>query len=49
VRLLGQSKMKVLRSVAGHLKLLAQLTALRLFGPRRPRRSPEIPKLRPLP
>ena len=49
VRLLGHSKMKVLRSVAGHLKLLAQLTALRIFGPRRPRRSPEISKLRPLP
>jgi polysaccharide deacetylase family protein (PEP-CTERM system associated) len=35
VRLLGQSKMKVLRSVAGHLRLLARLAALRLLGPRR--------------
>jgi polysaccharide deacetylase family protein (PEP-CTERM system associated) len=37
VRILGHSKMKVLRSVLGHLKLLARLAALRLFGPRRPR------------
>jgi polysaccharide deacetylase family protein (PEP-CTERM system associated) len=43
VRLLGCSKMKVLRSVAGHLKLLARLAKLRLF------RSTEIPDLRPLP
>jgi hypothetical protein len=35
VRLLGHSKMKVLRSVAGHLRLLARLAALRLFGARR--------------
>jgi hypothetical protein len=39
VRILGHSKMKVLRSVLGHLKLLARLAALRLFGPRRPRRG----------
>ncbi|HKI06481.1 MAG TPA: DUF3473 domain-containing protein, partial [Thermoanaerobaculia bacterium] len=36
VRLLGHSKMKVLRSVAGHLRLLGRLAALRLFGPRLP-------------
>ncbi|MEA2604892.1 MAG: hypothetical protein QOF89_5884 [Acidobacteriota bacterium] len=35
VRLLGQSKMKTLRSIAGHLRLLARLAALRLFGSRR--------------
>lgn len=35
VRLLGQSKMKTLRSVLGHLRLLARLAALRLFGRRR--------------
>ncbi|HEX6898982.1 MAG TPA: glycosyltransferase [Thermoanaerobaculia bacterium] len=34
VRLLGQSKMKVLRSVLGHLRLLTRLAALRLFGRR---------------
>ncbi len=35
-RLLGRSKMKVLRSVAGHLRLLFRLAALRLLGRRRP-------------
>lgn len=39
VRLLGTSKMKVLRSVAGHLRLLARLAALRLSGRRRSRRT----------
>ena len=34
VRLLGQSKMKTLRSIAGHLRLLARLAALRVFGSR---------------
>jgi hypothetical protein len=32
VRLLGRSKMKVLRSIAGHLRLLARLAALRFLG-----------------
>jgi polysaccharide deacetylase family protein (PEP-CTERM system associated) len=52
VRLLGQSKMKVLRSVAGHLRLLSRLAALRLFGPRRPipsRAGAEPADLRPSP
>jgi polysaccharide deacetylase family protein (PEP-CTERM system associated) len=35
VRLLGTSKMKILRTVAGHLRLLLRLAALRLFGQRR--------------
>ncbi len=35
VRLLGQSKMKVLRSIAGHLRLLFRLAALRFSGQRR--------------
>jgi polysaccharide deacetylase family protein (PEP-CTERM system associated) len=39
VRLLGHSKMKVLRSVAGHLRLLARLAVLRLFGQRRLRQG----------
>jgi polysaccharide deacetylase family protein (PEP-CTERM system associated) len=47
VRLLGCSKMKVLHSVAGHLKLLARLAAFRLFG-RRPLRS-GAQTLRPIP
>jgi len=32
VRLLGTSKMKILRAVAGHLRLLLRLAALRFFG-----------------
>jgi polysaccharide deacetylase family protein (PEP-CTERM system associated) len=46
VRLLGHSKMKVLRSIAGHLRLLARLAALRLRG--RFRRHPKAVELRPL-
>jgi polysaccharide deacetylase family protein (PEP-CTERM system associated) len=50
VRLLGTSKMKVLRTVAGHLRLLLRLAALRLFGTRRPRRDATEPAgLRPSP
>ncbi|HWM92643.1 MAG TPA: glycosyltransferase [Thermoanaerobaculia bacterium] len=45
VRLLGQSKMKVLRSIAGHLRLLVRLAALRLLGRRRLR--PSAPGLQP--
>ena len=30
---LGRSKMKVLRTILGHLRLLVRLTALRLMGP----------------
>lgn len=44
VRLLGQSKMKVLRSVLGHLRLLARLAALRLLG-RRLRKGAGAPAL----
>jgi glycosyltransferase involved in cell wall biosynthesis len=47
VRLLGHSKMKVLHSVAGHLKLLARLAALRLGGQRPLRSGTET--LRPIP
>jgi hypothetical protein len=47
VRLLGQSKMKVLRSVAGHLRLLAQLAALRLSGQRPLQKGSPLPDLRP--
>ncbi len=36
VRLLGRSKMKTLRTILGHLRLLARLTAARLFGRRPP-------------
>jgi hypothetical protein len=32
VRIFGQSKMKVIRATLGHLRLLARLAALRLFG-----------------
>ena len=32
VRMLGRSKMKVLRTIAGHLRLLTQLAGLRLRG-----------------
>jgi hypothetical protein len=32
VRLLGHSKMKAMRGVAGHLKLLGRLLALRLHS-----------------
>jgi hypothetical protein len=49
VRLLGHSKMKVLRSVAGHLKLLARLAALRLFGQRPLRSGTATTDLRPIP
>ncbi|MEA2562815.1 MAG: hypothetical protein QOH06_4319 [Acidobacteriota bacterium] len=42
VRLLGQSKMKVLRSVAGHLRLLVRLAALRMSGRRRLRTTPVL-------
>jgi polysaccharide deacetylase family protein (PEP-CTERM system associated) len=35
VRIFGQSKMKVLRAVAGHLRLMVRLVRLRLSGPRR--------------
>ena len=31
VRLIGRSKMKVLRAIAGHLRLLARLAVRRLF------------------
>jgi polysaccharide deacetylase family protein (PEP-CTERM system associated) len=48
VRLLGQSKMKVLRSVLGHLRLLARLASLRLLGRRFPK-APEVADLRPSP
>jgi hypothetical protein len=47
VRLLGTSKMKVLRSVAGHLRLLVRLAALRLFGAHRTGRGAEPADLRP--
>jgi hypothetical protein len=30
VRMLGRSKMKILRTIVGHLRLLARLAALRL-------------------
>ena len=49
VRLLGASKMKVLRSVAGHLRLLARLAALRIFGHRWPLRDAQPADLRPSP
>lgn len=48
VRLLGQSKMKVLRSVLGHLRLLARLASRRLLG-RRFLKTPEVAELRPSP
>jgi hypothetical protein len=32
VRLLGRSKMKVLRAIAGHVRLLARLLAVRMLG-----------------
>ncbi len=32
VRMLGQSKMKILRTIAGHLRLLARLARMRAFG-----------------
>ena len=35
VRLLGRSKMKTLRTILGHLRLLARLTAARLLGRRK--------------
>jgi glycosyltransferase involved in cell wall biosynthesis len=47
VRLLGASKMKVLRAVAGHLRLLSRLAALRLARALRPRRAAEPAGLRP--
>jgi hypothetical protein len=34
VRIFGQSKMKVLKAVLGHLRLLARLTVLRALGRR---------------
>jgi polysaccharide deacetylase family protein (PEP-CTERM system associated) len=40
VRMLGCSKMKTLRTVAGHLKLLARLAWLRLLGGPRPAAAP---------
>ena len=43
-RVLGRSKMKVLRTIAGHLSLLTQLTWLRF----RPRRVAEAPLPRPV-
>jgi hypothetical protein len=49
VRILGHSKMKVLRSVLGHLKLLARLATLRLFGPRRSRQGLATADLLPSP
>ncbi len=39
-RMLGRSKMKVLRTIAGHLSLLSQLVRLRLRGNGRPLESP---------
>ena len=39
VRVLGRSKMKVLRTMMGHMALLAQLAAVRLFGAGRPGRA----------
>jgi polysaccharide deacetylase family protein (PEP-CTERM system associated) len=48
VRLLGQSKMKTLRSIAGHLRLLARLTVLRVFGHDRQTDAP-LSDLRPSP
>jgi hypothetical protein len=32
VRLLGRSKMKTVRTILGHLRLLARLALLRVFG-----------------
>lgn len=49
VRLLGQSKMRVLRSVAGHLGLLARLAVLRLFRRRRLRSGTALSDLHPSP
>ncbi|MGA2382686.1 MAG: glycosyltransferase [Gemmatimonadales bacterium] len=45
VRMLGRSKMKVVRTIAGHLGLLASLVRLRLTGgvaPRRPSATPPV-------
>jgi dolichol-phosphate mannosyltransferase len=36
VRLFGASKMKTLRTIAGHLRLMSQLSRQRMFGPRVP-------------
>ncbi len=36
VRIFGQSKMKVARSVLGHLRLLARMVSIRLFGAAEP-------------
>jgi polysaccharide deacetylase family protein (PEP-CTERM system associated) len=41
VRLLGRSKMKTLKTIIGHLGLLARLAADRAFGRRRPPASPD--------
>jgi polysaccharide deacetylase family protein (PEP-CTERM system associated) len=39
VRVLGRSKMKILRTILGHLRLLARLSAIRVFGPAIKRRT----------
>jgi len=49
VRLLGASKMKIARVVAGHLRLLVRLAALRMAGAWRARRGAEPADLRPSP
>ncbi len=45
VRLLGRSKMKTLRTIFGHLRLLAALVALRLTGNARRARGPRESQL----
>ncbi|MGE0552587.1 MAG: DUF3473 domain-containing protein [Gemmatimonadales bacterium] len=47
VRVLGRSKMKIVRTIAGHLGLLAELWVERLAGPRR-RLGPPAPTARSL-
>jgi polysaccharide deacetylase family protein (PEP-CTERM system associated) len=43
VRIFGQSKMKVLRTILGHLRLMARLLRMRLAGSRRVPTLPETP------
>jgi polysaccharide deacetylase family protein (PEP-CTERM system associated) len=47
VRIFGQSKMKVLNSVLGHLRLLGRLLVMRVFGPPVPPRPLAVRTARP--
>jgi hypothetical protein len=49
VRMLGRSKMKILRTIMGHLRLLARLARMRAFGTEQPLTTKVVPAAAPAP